>query len=236
MSHPPLFAINSWESEFFSRPIYQITNEGESLEYLPKGGKLLCAKVRASDIDTIDYLHSEGFHFHKGDMDFFVSSRNLSAINKRVNNFLPITSASESDVDSMVNRVGFLYEDSRFSAPYFCRKERDKFYDKWIENAFSKQFDTDFLVCRDITGEVAGFITARKISNLDVRIGLLGVYPKYQGLGVAKNLILTLHDIFSPANLLVATQIENTNAINFYSKLDFKLRSTNYWFYRNDSI
>ena len=219
-----LFSINDWESNFFDRKIFHIDERGVKLDSISLDGATVCAKINSENIKAIDFLNSNGFTFQKGEIDFKGS---ISSINEH-----NLIEATLDDVNFILKYVSDFYSDSRFVEPYFTSSEKLKFYQSWIKNAFLKSYDTTLLVSKASNGDIAGFVSGRHMDSSHIRIGLLGVFPKYQRNGIARKLMEGIASNMNSTSVSVSTQIENTRAINFYQKLGLKINSTSYWFYK----
>ena len=84
-------------------------------------------------------------------------------------------------------------------------------------------------------GHLQGFVTLRKKSVDDARIGLLAVWPSQRNRGIGHKLIQAAHHwcvARGLTTLCVATQFSNLPAIRLYIRSGGLLTETAYWLYR----
>jgi len=87
----------------------------------------------------------------------------------------------------------------------------------------------------DEQGNALGFVTLRRISQDEARIGLLAVRPEYQGQGAGKKLMAAAKKWCAEqgvSRMYVATQTGNIAALNLYFASGGKVIRTAYWLYR----
>jgi dTDP-4-amino-4,6-dideoxy-D-galactose acyltransferase len=112
--------------------------------------------------------------------------------------------------------------DSKFSASVF-----ENLYKVWIEKSIKREICDEVFVYK-IEGKIVGFITI-KIKDLEAEIGLIAVDLKYQGIGIGQGLIdSTIIYALTKGikKIVVSTQGNNPQAIDFYTKKDFKIANT----------
>ncbi|PNH97541.1 WavS [Vibrio diazotrophicus] len=139
----------------------------------------------------------------------------------------------KDNLPAVQNLTDGLYLSSRFKSPWFTEEEKEGFYREWLKKAVLGQFD-DLCMIKRVDGNIAGFVTVR-VDNDDASIGLIGVLPEYQALGLGRALIQCAESYAVEKgckNLSVATQLSNLSAMNLYMKSGYSLQQTAYWFYK----
>jgi len=112
--------------------------------------------------------------------------------------------------------------DNKFSDIDFKR-----LYQKWIDESINKNIAFSVLI-KTIKKEIAGFITLEIANEKTSKIGLIAVSPKFQGKGIATQLIKKAETVSKEEGFIelqVATQLINKPAINLYKKNGFKMHS-----------
>lgn len=106
--------------------------------------------------------------------------------------------------------------------PNFKNGEFEKLYLAWIENSVNKKIASHTFVYME-DGDELGVVTAQVQPEL-AQIGIIAVDEHARGKAIGSKLMKHLMDGLKKNNvplLDVATQINNTNACNFYKKLGF---------------
>ncbi|MFT5759530.1 MAG: dTDP-4-amino-4,6-dideoxy-D-galactose acyltransferase [Alteromonadaceae bacterium] len=225
------FYYKKWDSEFFKKPIFEYSaNYNNEIERLPIGS-LLTAKIDSKIYSDLDYVNNLGFNFCEGELLF---KKSLESTDDLIyENDYHDYIADNNSLEELKVMVKYLYEKSRFRQPWFSADERSLFYQTWIENTILFKFDDCCLVLQS-NNEIAAFITIR-VRGAEASIGLVGVKPKYQGQGFGKR-ILQLGEKYCTVNgaksIRVATQMSNVSAAQLYSKNNYNLSDTYYWFYK----
>lgn len=218
------FELRRWDSNFFSRLIGDVNWSPSSNEQLPLD--LITTKVSSREEDKIGLLNQAGFVFCEGEALFVKQLLN-------VKHLIEVERLGENDLPVVQNLADGLYLSSRFKSPWFTEEEKDGFYREWLKKAVLGQFD-DLCMIKRVDGNIAGFVTVR-VENDDASIGLIGVLPEYQALGLGRALIQCAESYAVEKgckNLYVATQLSNLKAMNLYMKSGYSLQQTAYWFYK----
>lgn len=218
---------DKWLSEFFGRDIVQ-------------------AKVNAQDLVQIAQLQKLGFSFVEGKIEFELDLTQTSFwnTNQAVNNlekfaiFLENQTAckiaQQHDLVELQTLFGSAFLNSRFRPPYFSLEENQRFYQTWVANAVSGQFDDICLIKRSEKGQLQGGITVKLEQNQHAKIGLLAVAPSFQQQGIGK-ILLNAAVIWAlqqnRTKLHIATQSSNIHAIRLYQHIGAKIKAVYYWFY-----
>lgn len=108
-----------------------------------------------------------------------------------------------------------------------------KLYKTWIDKFIASRFNGRVFV-KLIHRELVGFITIETIKS-QALIGLIAVDPKFQGQGIANQLLqksLNFAKENGVKKLVVTTQNDNTPAMKLYSAFGFSIKSkTNIYHY-----
>ncbi|WP_245879055.1 GNAT family N-acetyltransferase [Vibrio diazotrophicus] len=218
------FELRQWDSDFFSRLIGDVNWSPSSNEQLPLD--LITTKVSSRDEDKIGLLNQAGFVFCEGEALFVKPLIN-------VKHLIEVERLGKDNLPAVQNLTDGLYLSSRFKSPWFTEEEKEGFYREWLKKAVLGQFD-DLCMIKRVDGNIAGFVTVR-VDNDDASIGLIGVLPEYQALGLGRALIQCAESYAVEKgckNLSVATQLSNLSAMNLYMKSGYSLQQTAYWFYK----
>ncbi len=218
------FELRLWDSEFFDKRIGDI--DWSSCAQANQNLDLVTTKVSSQDEDKIRLLNQASFVFCEGEATF---SKQLVDVKVTTD----VESLKKEDLSSVANLTDDLYRSSRFKSPWFTEKEKNDFYSEWLKKAVLGQFD-DICMVKRVSGNIAGFVTV-KVNKCSASIGLIGVLPEYQALGLGKALIECAESYAFKQGcktLSVATQLSNLKAMNLYIKSGFSLQQTAYWFYK----
>jgi len=141
--------------------------------------------------------------------------------------------ATENDIPQLRELASKTFLFSRFDDPVFGPEASTKIYGEWVTKAVLGNFDD---VCLVVKGEdeIVGFVTCKKESASDCRIGLISVAKEYRGKGVTRLLLGAAEEyaLSSGKKLMrVNTQSKNTNAMRLYESYGFKIFEKNVWLY-----
>lgn len=218
------FEVRLWDSDFFDKRIGDVGRP--SCDQVNQDFDLITTKVSSQDEDKISILNQANFVFCEGEATFSKQLVDVKVI-------AGVESLKKEDLPTVANLTDGLYRSSRFKSPWFTEKEKDDFYREWLKKAVLGQFD-DICMVKRVSGNIAGFVTVK--ANKDgASIGLIGVLPEYQALGLGKALIECAESYAFKQGckvLSVATQLSNLKAMNLYIKSGFALQQTAYWFYK----
>jgi ribosomal-protein-alanine N-acetyltransferase len=108
-------------------------------------------------------------------------------------------------------------------------------YNPNLYSYFYEEFPWGFWVCKN-NDELIGFIIGIKTDYNNGKIIMLGVDEKHRRCKIGSSLIKQLIDEFKKRNIKTVeleVQSSNKNAINFYSKMNFKIEEKIPFFYQN---
>lgn len=217
-----------WESEFFARRCGRLLLDGETpLASLSlEGYDLLQAKVPAMRSAELDALGDRGFRLVEGEMDFVLPSDSAQRP-------AGIKIARPEHIPPLRAAASQLFVHSRFRAPWFQPDDSGRFYARWIENAVRGTFDHQCLLALDAQGDIAGFVSLRRLDDGSARIGLLGALAPGQGVGTRlMNAALDWARAQRLATLRVATQSGNLAAMRLYIRSGGVPEHASWWLYR----
>lgn len=213
-----------WESEFFALPtaLVRLSDDAPLLEASELDAwQRLQAKIPATRADWLDALQAQGFRLVEGEVDLAITVTQYACPGAE--------SATEQDIPALRQLAAQAFAQSRFRAPWYAPDDSGRFYARWIENAVKGTFDHLCLVFRASDGAIQGFVSLRKLSDNEARIGLLA------GRGMGEKLMqAALHWARQQqiSTLRVATQMGNTAALKRYIASGGNIETTAYWLYR----
>lgn len=161
------------------------------------------------------------------DINVQFKKNNLSR-SKENNKNIKIENDFKNNLDILeIAETSFKY--SRFfNDPYLPEKEKKNIYVEWIKSSFNK-INKHFIYCYTDSGRVSGFILVDIDEKINTaRIELIAVGKKYKGNKIGTKLIQELENYLVQRkinNMIVGTQINNINAVNFYVKNGFVYQS-----------
>jgi len=176
----------SWESDFFQLQSAKLTPDAAAAEVTPQAlaqYALVQAKVDADQTLTLDALSALGFRLAEGETDVCVGVGPQDAAQPAGR------LAVKEDIADVVNIARQAFRLSRFRAPWYQPDDSARFYAMWAEKAVLGTFDHLCLWVDDEQGNGLGFVTLRRLSADETRIGLLAVKPEHQGRGAGKKLM-----------------------------------------------
>jgi len=221
----------SWESEFFRLQSAKLTlddSAGDVTAQALAAYALVQVKVAADQLPTLDALSALGFRLAEGETDVCIDvvAQDSALTAGRL--------AVPEEIHDVVAIARQVFHLSRFRAPWYQPDDSARFYAMWAEKAVLGTFDHLCLWAED-QGKDAGFVTLRKLSTDEARIGLLAVRPECQGRGVGKILMAAAKQWCAEQGVLrlhVATQTGNLAALNLYLARGGKVTRMAYWLYR----
>ena len=221
-----------WESEFFGLKSARLTPDTTATDITTQAlddYALVQAKVDASETHTLDALSALGFRLAEGETDICVT------VTPQDNALAAGRLAIPEDIADVTAIARQTFRLSRFRAPWYQPDDSARFYAMWAEKAVLGTFDHLCLWIDDEQGNGLGFVTLRRLSEDEVRIGLLAVRPECQGQGAGKKLMAAAKKWCAEqgvSRLYVATQTGNLAALNLYLASGGKVARTAYWLYR----
>lgn len=225
-----------WESEFFSLKTGRLEFDSQAPVLTDKQldtFAVVQAKVASHELSLIDKLSQLGFQFAEGEIDFKLSIGIENACKKATE--CRFRKADEADIDLLMETASAVFVQSRFRAPWYQDGDSSRFYALWVKKAVLGMFDDICLLTYDVENNVSGFVTLRRISENEARVGLLAVMPNRTGQGIGKQLMSAAKFWCQQqgiSSLYVATQISNIAASRLYTHSGGSIDSTTYWLYR----
>ena len=213
-----------WESAFFARPsaIVRLRDNAPALQDADfSAWQRVQAKIPADRADLLDALQQHGFRLVEGEVDLSVTVARYASPGAEI--------ATEQDIPTLRKMAALAFAQSRFRAPWYAPDDSGRFYAQWIENAVKGTFDHVCLVFRTDGGQIQGFVSLRRLTEHEARIGLLA------GRGMGEKLMqAALHwaEQQQVSTLRVATQMGNTAALNRYIASGASIDATASWLYR----
>ncbi len=232
----PSLEKNEWESNFFSRNIYNLDFEkiGElnDVDFISMPvASLLCSRVPANRYGHIDSLIKIGFNLAEGEIRLSKSLDDKKIMSRFES--IDVNIATPNDLKEALDCIDGLYQCSRFRKPWFTVEERDKFYQEWIKKAIFAEFDDCCLLVK-LDEKIAGFATLKEKENA-LSIGLIGVNHHFRSKGIGKKLLNMVESYAlekGKSKILVSTQTSNKAALKLYTTNGYCIESSSYWFYK----
>jgi dTDP-4-amino-4,6-dideoxy-D-galactose acyltransferase len=230
-----------WETALLGRKIGRVegveairdVREGaEAIQRVERQAKradfcLISARVPLDAVDAVWALQATGFHTVDTGVTFEYD------LGKEGHPFafhpareVTIRSVTDDDVQILEASVEGLFRHSYYYvSPLFSRDEADLLHRTWITNCV-RHGRADRVLIAELAGEVAGFITCRRLPDASGVIDLVGVRPTSSSRGIGKTLVRASQDCFRElgvAVIRVRTQITNLAAVNMYSSTGARL-------------
>ncbi|MDD4309063.1 MAG: GNAT family N-acetyltransferase [Candidatus Cloacimonetes bacterium] len=227
----------AWDSQFFGKEIYELVlddadtkNPAEILQAYPT--VFWQSQTNIGDFKHINLLLQSGFTWASNSVKFAKTS--LNALPKQ--NVL--TKARMEDLEQIRLYLPGLYTDSRYRIRgFFTEADADRFYDIWLQKAYSGDFDDEILVL--LMGDVAaGFVTLKYL-NQHAKIGLIGVNPAFTAKGIGTSILSSLEahcQTMEISTISVQTQLANLPAIKLYAKMGYNITEITSWFYKAEKM
>jgi len=236
---------NDWESEFFGREIYRLEWQDKprlkevqcSLRNAPRTD-LLEARLPAEQLASLAVLTGAGFWVADILVDFEASASCPSML--EAGGKISIAVATEADLPSLLDTCMSLHFGGRYYRDPFRYEDGTRYYALWTEKGVHGQFDDVCFIARN-DDHIASFACARRIGLDAVRIGLMGSMPQARSSAAtataaesagSKTTEMVWQHVASWARsmgrnrLFVQTQLGNSRAIEFYSKMGGRIRSS----------
>lgn len=228
-----------WDSNFWGVNIYNVSQCYANSNYKWEFNKtakskpfIIQALITDKDIEYINFLEEAGFRFIESKVNLV----------KRV---LEISDIFEHDLfkdvkfDELIEYKDEFYnlygEVSRFS--FLAKEKVNEFYYKWVVKSIKGELD-DNCIGYYTEGALGGFVTY-KIIEQKLIIGLVGVFPQYQGRKISQNLLHYVENVAIKNNcneIYVSTQGKNIKAINAYIKSGFFIDDIKHWYYLKEGV
>ena len=224
----------NWDSNFWGVNIYNVSQRYEDSNYKWGFDKtveskpfIIQALTTDKDIEYINYLEEYGFRFIE-------SKVNLVKKVQKISDILEHGLFRDVKFEELIEYKDEFYnlygEVSRFS---FLPKEKvNEFYYKWVVKSIKGELD-DNCIGYYVEGALGGFVTY-KIIEQKLIIGLVGIFPEYQGKKISQNLLHYIENVAVINNcseIYVSTQGKNIKAINAYIKSGFFIEDIKHWYY-----
>ncbi len=221
-----------WDSNYWGIEIFNIDEECFEQKILPEdiksieGTYLVQALISDSEISKINFLIDKGFKFVESKI----------SLKKFLEKEAYITRDKFKEVEKcdFEDKKGIFYDlygkVSRFSI--FDKEKVNNFYYTWVMNSIDGKMD-DKCVGYYIDNHLAGFVTF-KYKNSGITIGLVGVFPEFQRMGISRKLLGYVNNEAinqGIKNISISTQGKNIKAINAYIKEGFQVESVKHWYY-----
>jgi len=182
-------------------------------------------KSTVSDIPVIHGLEGAGFKLMSVDATFYIKPGPITRNLHNINNEIRIEEYSDVYDDAfsalIKNTPQFFDNTHYYNSPYFDRRLCDLFYRRWILKDIGGRSNRNYLAIYE--NRIVGFSLCIEKDN-EAIIDLIWVDEDMRGRGVGTLMIYKLFNDVKKKVVKVPTQITNSNAINIYIKIGFKIR------------
>lgn len=217
--------FKKWDSDFFQLKIGECIIESKGPEFCD-----------SFDYDLIYYISSSEFEVNPVGYEHCLSEvqnifeKEILPAQSYSSKIFHLHQLDKYDLSTLYELAFESGKYSRFKLDQrFTQKNFHDLYEKWIDNSINGDIADLFLIYKDDSG-IRGLITCC-IKNDRAIIGLLAVNKNMQGKGIGGKLVNYLQSCLFEKDIhkiIVKTQLQNYDAINFYMKNDFKLVSLKY--------
>lgn len=145
-----------------------------------------------------------------------------------------VRQSKASDIEFLSRMAGSLYSRTRFlNDKQFAQNQVKKMYQIWIEKQCKSK--SDLVYVAESNRKVVGYVSGSYQTRLEGWVGLVGIDPSAQRVGVGfsllKELISEFHRI-GVRKAFVATQGDNISAVRLYETLGFKVKNVQLWYHK----
>ena len=137
--------------------------------------------------------------------------------------------ANESDYSEVCRIAGSAFTKSRFHLDPLISPEIANFVKREWAGNFFKGKRGEWMIVAEIEGKVVGFLQVLKTPD-SIVIDLIAVQGNAQGKGIASSMVSFANKVClsRPYKILVGTQISNLPSLAFYTKMGFRIVSSEY--------
>jgi len=235
MSEAPCTYLE-WDSEFFQRRIARVngshvdrTRMREILQWCQEHSiNCLYFLTEFDDSQTINIAEDIAFRL----VDVRLTFEWLGQPISRALPSLIVRPARADDLVELENIASKVHRDSRFFFDPRFSNCAESLYRTWIARCMEGYADVVFV--GELDGRPVGYISCYR-EDADGGIGLFGVDPSVQGLGIGSVLVdhaLNWHSKNGVQQVLVVTQGRNLASQRFYQRRGFVTRSVQLWFHK----
>lgn len=217
---------DAWLSRLIGYNVYHLSghldNVGSDLTFEAKS--FIDVKVSVDKISTMKVLQDLGFRL----VDTNVQLRRKAG--EMDDRHQSCRFASVSDYQAVCDIAASSFTKSRFHLdPLIEKRTANLIKEEWAGNFF-KGLRGKWMVVAEIEGKVVGFLQLLEKSESAIVIDLIAVENTMQGKGVAGSMISFANRecLGTQADIIVGTQISNTQSLAFYIKHDFRIMSADY--------
>lgn len=216
-----------WDSDFWGIEVFHLEKSKEIKEELISSSTYMIQSLpHVSDLKFINYLENNSFNFVESKITLQKALTNSIYIAN--NKFKLLT------LQDLIYHRGDFYnlfgKNSRFE--FFTPAKVNEFYYTWLVNSIKGEMD-DAVIGYYMGNRLAGFVSYR-MGQSNLTIGLLAVFPEFQGKSVSQKLLNYVDYIALEKNIKsiqIATQGKNIHALNAYIKNGYHISSINHWYY-----
>lgn len=197
--------------------------------------QLLIARCETKDLSVAQALEHHGF-FLTDTLVYF--RRDLTRPPLPELRPVTIRPATEADASAVgeIARQAFRGYDSHYHAdPRLDRAACDALYVDWAERSCREADVADTVLLAEVSGQAAGFLTLKTISETDADGRLYAVVPAMQGRGIGQALLIAgLHWCRERGlqGMVISTQITNLASQISWVRVGFVPQQSHYTFHK----
>lgn len=181
-------------------------------------------KIDTREAEELQKFQKAGFQLIDTNVQFIkpIQGLNLSFSTQ-------VRHAKASDQEMVRHIAATVFLSNRFHRdPGFTHAISSKIKEEWVGNFFTGKRGNAMLVA-EYEQQVAGFILLlHDAAKQETIIDLVGIDTKFQGKGLAKQLIQSSESLFHTEKIRVGTQLSNPASVYLYQHLGFSFESANY--------
>ncbi len=221
-----MLTYDAWLSDRLAKPAYHLTGAAGNLSLpdLPAGDIFVDAKISVANLSELWHLQQMGFRLVDTSLQLV---RPAAGCEVAVDG---IRFARPDDAAAVKALARTAFQHHRFyNDPDISRDNASRIKEAWAGNFFLGQRGRWMVVADGPTG-MAGFLQLLPDQEERLIIDLIAVAAtrRGQGLGRAMTAFAAARCLERPAAMKVGTQIANTTALTFYSRLGFQVTSAAY--------
>lgn len=230
-----------WDTAFFGVRVARLLPEritpsvaGEALTWC-REREIACLYFLADpgDRESLGAAHEAAFRLVDIRMTFEMDLLGRKMAEPAFSSALAVRTAVPSDLETLRSIAGKIYETRFHRDPGFAQERANALYQTWIETAFDT--DRDSVQVATAEGIPCGYITCERDEGSVGRIGLVGIDPSSQGVGVGGALVHAALRWFVERGLRraeVVTQGANVRAQRLYQRIGFVSSCVRIWYHR----
>jgi len=236
-----LISILEWDSSFWGYNVAYLSSRHLSENIIYRINKfikqnqirLVMYLCNCHDKKSVELAEKNGYEFK----DIRLSYQKIlkGQTNVKHNSEIQFRVATHTHIPSLTDISKDIYLDSRYYYDNnFDNNKVREFYMTWVERAVKREFDDDCFALFINKVSIA-YCSVKYLSNIEARIGLIGVSTDHVRKGMGKIILeMVSNTLYSKGikRIQVATQGRNYTAQKLYQKSGFLTFSTELWYHK----